>query len=406
MQKNYDIIIFGATGFTGRLVAEYLQTFTATDKNLRWAMAGRSIAKLEEVRSLLGIPATVPLIKADASDAAAMSALVKQAKVIITTVGPYQRYGEVLATACAHEGTDYVELCGEPAWMAQMIAKLQEPAKASGARIVFSCGFDSIPFDLGVVFLQNEAQKQFHAPATKVNGRVRVMKGGVSGGTIASAIATIEQIALDPVQGKIMTDPFALTPGFRGPRQPNGSLAAYDPLAQCWTGPFVMAVINTKNVHRTNALLGHAWGTDFTYDERMTCGDGESGQRRAVKMQRQAKLQTLLLWFRPTRALLRYFVLPKPGEGPTLEQRTNGSYDLLFIGEAADKKIVKVAVTGDRDPGYGSTAKMISQAALCLAQDVDQSTTGNGVWTPGSAMGVTLIQRLEKYAGLTFKVEI
>lgn len=405
MQKNYDIIVFGATGFTGRLVAEYLQALSATDNSLRWAMAGRSLTKLEQVRSLLGIAASVPLIKADASDAGAMSALVRQTKVIITTVGPYQQYGDVLATACAHEGTDYVDLCGEPAWMAQMIAKLEGPAKASGARIVFSCGFDSIPFDLGVLFLQSEAQKQFNAPATHVHGRVRVMKGGVSGGTIASAIATIEKIAHDPEQQKAMTNPFALTPGFRGPRQPNGSLAAYDALAQSWTGPFVMAVINTKNVHRTNALLGHAWGQDFTYDERMICGDGASGKRRAIKMQRQARLQNVLLWFRPTRALLRYFVLPKPGEGPTLEQRTNGRYDVLFIGETADKKIVKVAVAGDRDPGYGSTAKMITQSALCLAQDVDHAKTGGGVWTPGSAMGATLIQRLEKYAGLTFKVE-
>ncbi len=405
MKKNYDVIIFGATGFTGRLVAEYLHAVSQTDTSLRWAMAGRSISKLEEVRSLLNILASVSLIEADASDAAAMSALVKQAKVIITTVGPYQRYGEALATACAQEGTDYVDLCGEPAWMAQMIPKLEGPAKASGARIVFSCGFDSIPFDLGVVFLQNEAQKQFGAPATHVHGRVRVMKGGVSGGTIASAIATIEKIAQDPEQGKVMTNPFALTPGFRGPRQPNGSLAAYDALAQSWTGPFVMAVINTKNVHRTNALLGHAWGRDFTYDERMICGDGASGKRRAIKMQRQAKLQNMLLWFRPTRALLRYFVLPKPGQGPTLEQRTNGRYDVLFIGETADKKIVEVSVTGDRDPGYGSTAKMIAQSALCLAQDVDHAKTGGGVWTPGSAMGVTLIQRLEKYAGLTFKLE-
>lgn len=405
MKKIYDVIIFGATGFTGRLIAEYLNTLSETDTSLRWAMAGRSITKLEEVRSLLGIPASASLIEADASDAQAMSALVKQTKVIITTVGPYQHYGEVLATACAQEGTDYVDLCGEPAWMAQMIPKLDSPAKASGARIVFSCGFDSIPFDLGVVFLQGEAQRQFNAAATHVRGRVRVMKGGVSGGTIASAIATIEKIAHDPEQQKAMTNPFALTPGFRGPRQPNGSLAAYDVLAQSWTGPFVMAVINTKNVHRTNALLGHAWGRDFTYDERMICGDGAGGKRRAIKMQRQAKLQNVLLWFRPTRALLRYFVLPKPGEGPTLEQRANGRYDVLFIGETADKQIVKVSVAGDRDPGYGSTAKMITQSALCLVQDVDQMMTGGGVWTPGSAMGVTLIKRLEKYAGLTFKVE-
>lgn len=405
MKKIYDVIIFGATGFTGRLIAEYLNTLSETDASLRWAMAGRSITKLEEVRSLLGIPASASLIEADASDAQAMSALVKQTKVIITTVGPYQHYGEVLATACAQEGTDYVDLCGEPAWMAQMIPKLDSPAKASGARIVFSCGFDSIPFDLGVVFLQGEAQRQFNAAATHVRGRVRVMKGGVSGGTIASAIATIEKIAHDPEQQKAMTNPFALTPGFRGPRQPNGSLAAYDVLAQSWTGPFVMAVINTKNVHRTNALLGHAWGRDFTYDERMICGDGAGGKRRAIKMQRQAKLQNVLLWFRPTRALLRYFVLPKPGEGPTLEQRANGRYDVLFIGETADKQIVKVSVAGDRDPGYGSTAKMITQSALCLVQDVDQMMTGGGVWTPGSAMGVTLIKRLEKYAGLTFKVE-
>ena len=403
MDKTFDVIIFGATGFTGRLVAEYLNTTYGVGGSVRWAMAGRSAAKLAEVRDALGIDKTLPLLVADASDTNALAALVKQTRVVLTTVGPYQLYGEPLIRACAAAGTDYVDLCGEPGWMAQMIPQLQDTARASGARIVFSCGFDSIPFDLGVVHAQHEAQQSLGAPLARVHGRVKVMKGTFSGGTIASMLATMEAIGRNRALVKTLGDPFALTPGFRGPRQPNDNIAAFDELANSWTAPFVMATINTKNVHRSHLLLGHPWGQDFVYSERTLTGDGASGEKRAKKMASASKLQTMLLAFAPTRALLRRFKLPKPGEGPNKEQREKGRYEVLFFGETADGRKLTTSVAGDRDPGYGSTCKMIAEAALCLVQDIDRKTTRGGVWTPGAAMGMTLVKRLQKNAGLEFQ---
>ena len=405
MSKPFDVIVFGATGFTGRLVAEYLNTSYGVGGELAWAMAGRNLDRLAEVRRLIGADEALPLIAADASDADALASLVRRSKAIITTVGPYQRHGRVLVTACAQAGTDYVDLCGEPAWMAQMIPALDAPARASGARIVFSCGFDSIPFDLGVVFLQDEARRRFGTPLTRVHGRVRRMKGGPSGGTIASLLATIEQMSRDPAVARTMADPFALTPGFRGPAQPDGESVAYDDLAEEWTGPFIMAPVNTKNLHRTNALLGHPWGRDFVYDERMLTGDGAKGERRARTLARTTRIQNRLLAFAPTRALLRRFALPKPGEGPSAEERESGSYDLLFIGQSAAGQTLRASVRGDRDPGYGSTSKLISESALCLIKDVGRTATGGGVWTPGAAMGLELVSRLQARTGLTFAIE-
>ncbi len=402
MDRPYDLIVFGATGFTGRLVAEYLQAAHGSDTSLRWAIAGRSAAKLAEVRDALGLPADLPLLVADASDAEALRGLVASARAVITTVGPYQLYGEALIRACAEAGTDYVDLCGEPGWMAKMIPLLQDTARASGARIVFSCGFDSIPFDLGVVHAQHEAQSRYGAPLVRVHGRVKTMKGTFSGGTIASMLATIEAVKRDSGLRRSLVDPFALTPGFKGARQPADHVAAYDELANQWTAPFVMATINTKNVHRTHALLGHPWGTDFVYSERMLTGEGAAGEKRAKKMQRQTNLQNLLLAFAPTRALLKRFALPKPGDGPNREQREKGRYELLFFGETGDGRRLATRVTGDRDPGYGSTSKMIAESALCLLRDVDRTRTPGGVWTPGAAMGMTLVERLRAKAGLTF----
>jgi short subunit dehydrogenase-like uncharacterized protein len=405
MNKPFDVIVFGATGFTGRLVAQYLNRAYGIGGELAWAMAGRNRDKLAEVRRLIGADEALPLVAADASDADALAGLVRQSKVIITTVGPYQRHGRALVTACAQAGTDYVDLCGEPVWMAQMIPALDAPARASGARIVFSCGFDSIPFDLGVVFLQDEARRRFGAPLTRVRGRVRGIRGGPSGGTIASLLATIEQMRRDPAAARTMADPFALTPGFRGPAQPESESAAYDDVAKSWTGPFVMAPVNVKNVHRTNALLGHPWGRDFVYDERMLTGDGASGERRAKTLARAARIRSGLLAFAPTRAVLRRFALPKPGEGPDAKERDSGSYDLLFIAQSADGQMLRASVRGDRDPGYGSTSKMISESALCLVKDLGRDAAGGGVWTPGAAMGLKLVPRLQARAGLTFAIE-
>ena len=405
MKAPFDLILFGATGFTGRLVAEYLNTTYRVGQSVSWAIAGRNLDKLARVRELIGADPTLPLIQADATDAASLAGLVAQTRAVISTVGPYQLHGEALVTACARAGTDYVDLCGEPGWMAQMIGKLDAAARASGARIVFSCGFDSIPFDLGVVFLQEEGLRRFGVPLRRVRGRVRLMKGGFSGGTMASAMATYEAIGRDPGLARTLADPFALTPGFRGPPQPDEHGAIYDSAARSWSGPFIMATINTKNVHRTHALRGHPWGTDFIYDERMLTGDGPGGERRARGLARTTRIQTALLGFAPARGLLRRFVLPKPGEGPSQRERDTGRFDLLFIGETADGRTLRAGVTGDRDPGYGSTSKMISESALCLVEQVDRSMTPGGVWTPGAAMGLALARRLQERAGLGFSIE-
>jgi short subunit dehydrogenase-like uncharacterized protein len=404
MTRPFDLIVFGATGFTGRLVAQHLNTAHGVGGALSWAIAGRSGEKLAGIRDRIGAPASLPLRVADASDPRALASLVAQTRAVITTVGPYLRHGEALATACAHAGTDYLDLCGEPLWMRQMIERLDAPARASGARIVFSCGFDSIPFDLGVVFLQTQAQQRFGAPLVRVSARVRVMKGGFSGGTAASLLASLEQVAGDPALARVLADPFALTPGFRGPAQPDGEAAARDGRTGAWSGPFIMASINTKNVHRTHALLGHPWGRDFRYDERMLTGEGPAGERRARALVRRARVQAALLGFAPTRALLRRFVLPKPGEGPSAHERETGRYELLFTGETADGRVLSARVEGDRDPGYGSTSKLVAESALCLLDEVDRSKTAGGVWTPGAAMGMTLAHRLQARAGLQFSI--
>ena len=399
---TFDIVLFGATGYTGRLVAEVLQSFNTAAQPLRWAMAGRSLEKLKTVRAAIGAPESLPLLVAEATDAVAIGELVRQTRLVITTVGPYQRYGDVLVDACAREGTDYVDLCGESTWMATKVRQLGETAKRSGARIVFSCGFDSVPFDLGVVFLQTEALRRFGKPLEAVQGVMRVMKGGFSGGTIASAMATIEASERDPRLAATMQDPFALTPGFEGPIQPDGASAKFLDSIGVWSGPFVMAPINTKNVHRTNHLLDHLWGRDFTYEERMQAGKGEQGRRRAVKMARNARWQNRLLGFPPVRWCLQRWVLPKPGEGPTAQQRESGQFEIVFVGQAQSLRAV---VTGDRDPGYGSTARMLAQSALCLLHEADRSVTSGGVWTPGAAMGMLLVQRLREHAGLTFEID-
>lgn len=383
--RDFDIIVYGATGFTGRLVAEYLVQ-TATP---RWAMAGRSLSKLEEVRALIGAPVGTPLIAANADDPASLRAMCARATVVISTVGPYQIHGSDLVAACAETGTAYADLCGEPAWMRHMIDAHHETAKASGARIVFSCGFDSIPFDLGVLTLQQVARAKFGHPAPRVKCRVRKMQGGFSGGTAASFKATLAAAARDPSILGLLLDPFALAPGFKGPSQPKGMLPEYDSTIGAWVAPFIMAPINTKNVHRTNFLLGHdqggGYGANFVYDEMMIAGLGDMGKVAAEAI---AKLNPLAGGKGP-----------KPGEGPSKAERENGFYDILFVGEIADGTRIDAVVTGDRDPGYGSTSKMIAEAALCLVHDV---AGDGGIWTPGALMGDALRQRLEANAGLTF----
>ena len=389
MNKPFDIVVHGATGFTGRLVVEYLLQRYAQGSGLRWAMGGRSADKLAAVRDELGAPSSTPLVVTDSSDAASLKALTDSTRLVLTTVGPYQLYGNELVAACAASGTDYVDLCGEPAWMRQMIDAHEAAARSSGARIVFSCGFDSIPFDLGVLLLQNEARQRFGAPVPRVRGRVRRMKGTFSGGTAASLKATMAAAATQPGVLDLLKNPFSLTPGFEGPKQPPGHKPLYEESLGAWVAPFVMAAINTRNVHRSNFLLQHAYGTDFVYDEMMITGPGEKGEAMANAIAADKSLAS--------------DKGPKPGEGPSKEERETGFYDVLFVGEAADGRSLRVGVKGDRDPGYGSTSKMIAESAVCLLQDA--SATPGGIWTPASAMGTALIARLGANAGLTFAVE-
>ncbi|EGD60149.1 saccharopine dehydrogenase [Novosphingobium nitrogenifigens DSM 19370] len=386
MARIYDIVVYGATGYTGRLVAEYLAgAYGGT--GLRWAMAGRSEEKLAQVRDLIGAPVDTPLVVADSDDPASLGAMAASTRVVVTTVGPYQLYGEGVLAACVAAGTDYADLCGEPVWMRQMIDRFDAQAKASGARISFSSGFDSIPFDLGVLMLQTEARKRFGSAAPRVKCRVRAMQGKFSGGTAASLQASLAAIAKDPSLARIMTDPFGLTPGFTGPKQPSGDRPMLDEATGSWAAPFVMAIINTKNVHRTNLLLGHPYGTDFVYDEMVLTGPGDAGKAAADYVAKTPMIGT------PND--------PKPGEGPTPEERANGFYDVLFIGEWPDGKTLRYAVKGRYDPGYGSTCRMIAETGLAL---LDSKASG-GIGTPGAILGEALVERLRAHAEITFGVE-
>ncbi len=387
-KSDLGIVVYGATGYTGKLVVDYLHRQYGVNGKVPWAMAGRSMDKLVAARDELGVAADVPLVVADASDPASIKAMAEQARVVLTTVGPYQLYGSDLVAACAASGTDYVDLCGEPNWMRQMIDAHSETAKGSGARIVFSCGFDSIPFDLGVLFVQQAAKDRFGAALPRVRGRVRGMKGTWSGGTLASFRATMAAAANDPELVAILTDPFALTPGFTGAQQPGGMKPMYDEAVKSWVAPFVMATINTKNIHRSNLLLQHAYGENFVYDEMLITGPGAEGEAMAKAVAEDKSMAS-----DPT----------PPGEGPTAEQRESGFYDLLFLGETAEGQAIVANVKGDMDPGYGSTSKMIAESAVCLLEN-PQAASG-GIWTPASAMGSLLIDRLQRNAGVTFELE-
>src|SRR6266404_212135 len=390
--SKFDIVVYGATGFTGQLVAEYLAANYKGDASLKWAMAGRSKDKLASVRDAIGASADTPLIVADASDPASLKAMVAQAKSVISTVGPYQLYGSDLVAACVAAGVDYFDLSGEPVWMRQMIDAHEATAKSTGARIVFSCGFDSIPFELGVFCAQEEAKKVFGAPVNRVKGRVRAMKGTFSGGTAASARASFAAAAKDLSLVAMFQNHFVLTPGFEGPKQPRANKPALDEDMGQWAAPFVMASINTRNVHRSNMLMNFPYGRDFVYDEMILTGPGEQGEANAKRVVAAVNAERI----GAVNAM-------KPGEGPSKEERENGHYDLLFVAIAPDGRQARAVVRGDRDPGYGSTSKMISECAICLLHDTPEVPPG--IWTPGAAMGHKLIKRLTDHAGLTFAVE-
>ena len=384
--KKYDFIVYGATGFTGKLVVEYLVERYLSNPEIKWALAGRNLEKLKSVAKSKNVPDDICLFTADSNDKTSIENLVSKTRCILTVVGPYQLYGNNIIESCAKSGTDYVDLCGEPGWMHEKINELSNISKESGSRMVFSCGFDSIPFDLGVLFLQNEIIKRFNKPAPNVRGRVRAMNGEFSGGTAASLGATMSALKEKPELFAVLANPFALSNGFIGPDQPADNKPVYDEKLDSWVAPFFMAPINTKNIHRSNALMDHIYGEDFCYNEMWIQGTGDEGKAAADSIFKSNPLSNA----------------PKPGEGPSRESRENGNYDLLFCGDIDDKSI-HVSVTGDMDPGYGSTSKMITESALCLVKECDDLK--GGIYTSASSMGTKLIKRLEDNAGLTFKIE-
>ena len=385
--REFDVVIFGASGYTGKLVAEYMHDQYGDDQSIKYAIAGRNTEKLLEVKKDLNLNEDITILEVDSTDLDSLDKMTTSAKCILTTVGPYQLYGSKLVESCAKNGTDYVDLTGEPGWMYEMINAHKETAQKSGARLVFSCGFDSIPFDLGVYFVQNAAKEKFGKPAPHVRGRVKAMNGEFSGGTVASLGATMSTLKEKPELIKVLANPFSLTEGFEGPSQLDDSKPLLDEKMNMWLAPFVMAPINTKNIHRSNALLDHAYGKDFCYDEMMIAGEGDEGEQIAKAMSSGNPMGG--------------DNVPQPGEGPSKESREQGNYDVLFFADLEEGSI-GARVTGDMDPGYGSTSKMIAESALCLVQDC--SNLAGGIYTPAPSMGEKLIDRLIKKAGLTFDI--
>jgi len=404
---SHDLIAFGATSFVGKILCRYLLEEFGVQGELKWAAAGRSRAKLGELRSSLGAKAgTLPLVVADAADEASLRKLCASTRVVVSTVGPYALYGESLVKSCAESGTDYCDLSGEVQWIRRMVQRYEATARKSGARIVHCCGFDSIPSDMGVHFLQRQAMKRLGAPCTRVKMRVKVMRGGFSGGTVASLMNVVKEAAADPALRKELANPYSLCPTGSAPnmRQPDVRWAEFDVDFGAWVAPFVMSAINTRIVQRTNALLEQAYGADFTYDEAMLMGHGLKGRFAATAVAAGLAGVMLAGSIRPARAALERFVLPKPGEGPSPEAQRKGFFDLRFVGTTAEGRQIRTKVTGDRDPGYGSTGKMLGQAAACLALDVDKAATPGGFWTPATIFGDRLIQRLMAHSGLTFEL--
>ena len=408
---SHDLIVYGATSFVGQIITRYLAEHFGTQGRLKWAIAGRSEEKLAALRSSLGLAAgKLPTVLADAADEAALRRMCTGTRVVLSTVGPYALYGEPLVKVCAATGTDYCDLTGEVQWMRRMIHKYEKTAQASGARIVHNCGFDSIPSDLGVHFLQQQAQELFGQPCTTVKMRVRAMRGSFSGGTVASLLNALKEVKANPALRKELADPYSICPPLDGKasgkrvRQANVGLAEFDPDFNAWVAPFFMSAINTRVVHRTNALLHDAYGPEFRYDEAVLTGRGLRGRLAAAAMGAALGAFMVAGSIGTVRSLLEKYVLPAPGEGPSPAAQLKGGFDLRFHGRTKQGDVLRARVTGDRDPGYGSTAKMLGQAAACLASDISKKQAAGGFWTPAAIFGDRIVERLRAHSGLTFEV--
>lgn len=402
-QRDFDLVLLGATGFTGRLVAEHLVQAAPRD-GVRWAVAARNADKLSRVMADVGA-ADVPQRIIDVEDADSVDELARSTRVVCTTVGPYSLYGSALLAACARHGTHYCDLAGEVHWIARMIEVHHGAAAESGARIVPCCGFDSVPSDLGTWFLQREARTRFGHPLENVSFRLKAARGGASGGTAASLMQVVEAARADRDVARTVRHPYSFNPPAlrHGPDKAEPLWPRYDRHFESWVAPFVMGAINTKVVRRTNALLDRAYGERFSYNEAVLTGDGMAGRAKATMMASGINALMLGAAFKPGRFMLNQFVLPSPGNGPSAKQRQNGFFNIILEGRGPNDEVLRAKVTADRDPGYGATSRMLGEAALALAAD-DGPYAGGGVLTPAIALGDGYIERLEDHAGMDFSV--
>lgn len=401
----YDLVVFGATSFVGQILTQYLYDTHGVGGDVSWAIAGRSQSKLEKLKIRLGPGAAeLTLLVADATDEPALQALCMRTRVVVSTVGPYALYGEALIKACVETGTDYCDLAGEVQWIGKMIVRYEAGAKESGARIVHCCGFDSIPSDMGVWFLQQQAQSAFGSVCLDVRMRVKAAKGTLSGGTVASMINIAKEMAADPELRRSMANPFSISPaGHRSKiRQPALKVPQFDKTLNSWLAPFVMGAINTRVVHRSNAMQNTRYGQEFTYDEAVMTGRGVKGRLMAYGITAALAAFFIGSAVKPTRWAIEKLV-PQAGKGPSPDAQQAGFFDIRLVGKTADGRRIITRVKGDRDPGYGATSRMLGEAATCLAFDIPKNRDG-GFWTPASLLGQPLLERLVSHAGLSFDV--
>jgi short subunit dehydrogenase-like uncharacterized protein len=410
--RAHDIVLWGATGFTGGLVAEYLVGRLAAS-GIRLALAGRDRAKLEHLRDRLArdepAAAELPLVVADSHDRTSLDSMVAACRVVCSTVGPYAKHGAELVASCVEHGTDYCDLTGEVQFIRKMVDRHHAAARSSGTRVVHCCGFDSIPSDLGTLMLQEAAIERHGAPLDAVTFALGASRGGFSGGTVASLVNVLDEAGADPEVRQIVTDPYALNPeGERhGPDGPDLARPRFDPELERWTGPFVMAAINTRVVRRSNALLDWRYGRDFRYREVTGFGSGLRGRLAATATAAGLGAFIGALGWRPSRRLLERTLLPSAGDGPSRDTRERGFFSVTLHGRTrtdAGTPTMTARVEGHSDPGYGETAKMLGESALCLALDRAELGSAGGVLTPAAAMGLRLVERLRR-AGMGFAVD-
>ena len=405
--KKFDIIIFGATSFVGQIMTKYFAENIKDFSPLSWAIAGRSQEKLGTLRSSLGEAfQNLPIIVCDAFDPIKLDELTKSSRVVASTVGPYALYGEQLVKACAQNGTDYCDLCGEAYWIKDMIQKYNNDAIRSGARIVNCCGFDSIPSDLGVLVLQEYSKNKFNSYFPRIKLGVEKMKGGASGGTLASMIQAVIAAKSNPALRKEMANPYILCPEFNRDKikQNRVTSVVFDDDFKMWSAPFIMEAINTRVVMRSHFINEKKYGAGFLYQEQMLMGKGVKGYIRATSLLMGLGIFALSVFITPTRKILQKFILPKPGQGPSVQAQRDGYFDINLIGISENTETLCLKVTGDTDPGYACTAKMLAHSALSMVFDVPQKNSTGGFFTPSSAMGMHLVERLKKYAGMTFEI--